>query len=376
LELEHLKNQPDYQSRACLASDHFIQICSEGQINQGVFRQAVGWFISPPLPPKLDLENELAKVALLTRSLGRLNTQLILLGREIKQKVPTLSVVLVTRDHQVYNTLQLIDIQSHLFAGFPLKLDTQTLQPAAPPDWNEVLRIIQIEAERNQAVLSLTLTKKSTPPAWLILPRHQLTLIAEGKGRLHSIVDYHFTWTLLFEPWDFPYTSIKESSPEPAVSPVEFKPGDEDWMPGKVHLELEGATNSIPAYLHKTVVRTILRCASPMAYIEDLPTLQEPVSILKQFLIFEYAFQERKLHGDIRPEDFSEMETRLRDPDNLLNWAYFWLRERQSKTQEIDISLREFLSAIRSCWNIGETIDIDISTLQPELANPEDQAQE
>ena len=241
-----------------------------------------------------------------------------------------------------------------------MKLDVKDFKPAKTRDWDQLLQIIQAEAEKKLVELSLTLTKKSVPPAWLPLPPNQRTLIAEGKGVLHFAKELHFNWTVLFEPWDFPDPGSQTSSPESVLRPDTSDQGDGDWIADKVHLEINGDPDSIPSHLYKKVVQTILKCASPMAYIEDLPTLQEPLSILKQFLIFEYASQERRLQGDIKPQDLAEMETRLKDPDDLLNWAYFWLRERQAKTEETDISFTEFLHAVRSNWNIGETFKLTL----------------
>jgi hypothetical protein len=360
LELEHFKNQPDSQAMACLASDQFARICSEGRIDEGVFREGAGWFISPPAPDRKSLEKALEELNLLARSLGKLNTQLVMLGREIIQKVPGISVVLVTRDQQVFNALQLVDIQSHLFRGFPLNLNVEHSNPAKDRDWDQILKIIQAEAEKKLVELSLTLTKKSIPPSWLTLARNQRTLIAEGKGILHFTQELHFTWAALFGQWDFPDSDVRSSSPSSILKPAISDSGDGEWIPGKVHLEINGNSNSMPSHLYQKVVQTILKCASPMAYIEDLPTLQEPLAILKQFLIFEYAFQERRLQGDIKPQDLAEMESRLKDEDNLLNWAYFWLHERQVKTEETDISFTEFLHAVGSNWNIGNTFKMTL----------------
>jgi hypothetical protein len=362
LELEHFKNQPDSQTTACLASDQFVRICSEGHIDEGVFREGVGWFISPPAPDRKNLEKALKELSLLARSMGKLNTQLILLAHEIKLKEPGISVVLVTADRQVFNSLQLIDIHSHLFKSFPLKLDVNDLTPVRARDWDQLLQIIQAEAEKKLVELSLTLTKKSIPPAWLPLPPNHRSLIAEGKGILHFAKELHFNWTVLFEPWDFPDGDTQSSSPEAILKPAVSDSEEEEWMAGKVYLEINGDPDSIPSHLRKKVVQTILKCASPMAYIEDLPTLQEPLSILKQFLIFEYASQETRLQGDIKPQDLAEMESRLEDEDNLLNWTYFWLHERQVKTEETDISFTEFLHAVRSNWNIGETFRLTLTT--------------
>ena len=70
-------------------------------------------------------------------------------------------------------------------------------------------------------------------------------------------------------------------------------------------------------------------------------------------------------------EDF---ENKLRHAENLLNWAYYWLRDREADQEEVDVSLSEFLQAVRSCWNIGETFRFTLLDNPAEIGNIKEEA--
>jgi len=85
---------------------------------------------------------------------------------------------------------------------------------------------------------------------------------------------------------------------------------------------------------------------------------------MKQFFLMEMAFQDNGVLQSLGLGPLAEFESRLRDPGNLLSWAFFWLKQRKAAPQEMDISMNEFLLALKSCWNVGETVTV---TLMPEL---------
>jgi hypothetical protein len=202
-------------------------------------------------------------------------------------------------------------------------------------------------------------------PAWARKGDEKDLILAKGKGILHYEKGHHFYWSLLFAPWDFPSPLSRSARPGNEVGAEDIN--GEIGKKGDIHIEPEDLKEALPAALYKALRDKIARCASPMAYIEDLPTLQEPVSIMKQFLIFEYAFQERKNNGDVSRSKLESLERRLSDPDDLINWAYFWLRGRGGSREEIDISVNEFLHAIRAYWNVGESFKIEIVADEAEL---------
>ncbi len=120
------------------------------------------------------------------------------------------------------------------------------------------------------------------------------------------------------------------------------------------------AAKEVPFSILKALSEKINNCASPLAYIEDTPTLQDPIAVMKQFFLFEMVFQENGFSHDLPKESLDEFENRLRYIRNLCNWAFYWLRQRTAKTEDMEISLNEFLSAIRSCWSIGDPFTLNL----------------
>jgi hypothetical protein len=43
-----------------------------------------------------------------------------------------------------------------------------------------------------------------------------------------------------------------------------------------------------------------------------------------------------------------------------MSFAYYWLRDRDAGEQEMDVSFSEFLNALQSCWNIGQSVKFEI----------------
>ena len=111
-----------------------------------------------------------------------------------------------------------------------------------------------------------------------------------------------------------------------------------------------------------------------MSYIEDIPTVQDPLAVIKQYLVLDYAFSERKHHGDLNQGAIEDFENKLRHTENLLNWAYYWLRDGQADPQQVDVSLSEFLHAIRSCWNVGETFQFTLLDDPAEIGHIQEEA--
>ena len=66
---------------------------------------------------------------------------------------------------------------------------------------------------------------------------------------------------------------------------------------------------------------------------------------------------------------WEELEQRLTDTDSLLSFAYNWLRDRDASREELDIAFSEFLNALLSCWNIGQSIKFEITRNGDNITN-------
>jgi hypothetical protein len=81
---------------------------------------------------------------------------------------------------------------------------------------------------------------------------------------------------------------------------------------------------------------------------------------MKQFFLFEFVFQDHEFQKTLPDEKLQDFENKLKNVNNLLNWAYYWLYDREGTKQNQNISFGEFMHALRSCWSIGDTIKIDL----------------
>lgn len=382
LELEHLKNKPESRDGANTATRNIAEICQEGHIAEGIYREGTGWFVATPPPDGEALESGLEQLSSLVKVLGQVDTELVILAKEMVQAVSDIPIIFATADKNLFNAVQFIGINSFLFQGFPMKemeKTALTLQPKAV-DWDDILEDIQVVAARRMVGVDLTLISKGCAPKWVTERNDHLhpdpVIIAEGTGVIHAVVDIRFSWTLPFAPWDFPALNVfSADSPEPGRN-GEAGLNHTRLGLGTAHLDFGGLEQTVSPNLRNALVKKINNCASPLAYIEDMPTLQDPASVMKQFFLFEFIFQERGFENRIPRESLDEFEKKLKNYNNLLNWAFYWLYDRKTTREDLNISFGEFLQALRSCWAIGETIRIDLLTEQAELSNIQGEAGE
>ena len=108
------------------------------------------------------------------------------------------------------------------------------------------------------------------------------------------------------------------------------------------------------------------------AYVEDMPTLQDPISVMKQFFLFEMVFQDSGFGGELPKESLDAFESKLRDPSRLQDWAFYWLYERAGRTEDLSICRNEFLSAIKSCWSMGNALTFNLMSDMAEISVSDD----
>jgi hypothetical protein len=374
-----LKNNPETKDSACAAVDHLAGLCRDGRIMEGIYKKQIGWFIGAPLPDRESLENELKQLDLIAKTFGQLTTRLIILARQLRRDLPGIPSVILTKNINLSNALQFMGLHSVLFQGFPLTglEKTLSISDTLTLDWDEVLREIQLETDKKLIQVEMSLMSRSTAPGWVnggeSVKGQNNVLIAQGTGVIHTLSDIRFNWTLPYLAWDFPEINSTVDGLGEAGKYSDGKVGG-IW-PGRPYLDFGGAGPMISPELQKALITKIAICASPMSYIEDMPTVQDPLAVIKQFLVFEYAFSERKQHGDLDRSVLEEFENKLRHTENLLNWAYYWLRDRETNPEEVDVSLSEFLHAIRSCWNIGETLKFTLLDNPAEIGHIKEEAE-
>jgi len=381
LELEHLKNKPDSRHEASTASRKIFEICRGGHIAEGIYQEGIGWFVSTPLPARESLLSGLEQLNTKVKVIGQIDTELIILCKELMQNITDIPIIFATSDINLYNAVQFIGINSFLFKGFPMNdmLNQISPGPEKKVNWDNILEDIQIEAVRRRVQVDLTLRSKGCAPKWITAGNETFPriIVAEGTGVIHAVVDIRFSWSLPFIPWDFP-----EKNPALAEKPVENNhtlQSSQNMSKLRLettHLDFGGLEPAVSPNLLNALVQKLNNCASPLAYIEDMPTVQDPASVTRQFFLFEYIFQERGFQNRIPPESLEAFENNLKTPANLLKWAYYWFYDRETTREEQKTSFSEYLHAMESCWSIGDTVRIDLLTDPSGISNVKQKAEE
>jgi hypothetical protein len=384
LELELLKNKPETAKSAETASQNFTALSKQGSLSDGIFCAGIGWFIAIPFPERADLEKQYEPIKFLVTAFGTIDTGRVLLTRDLMCLFPDFPVILITLRDDIYNASRFLNINSYLFKGFPMS-DVDTIikkRSLSNINWDHILNDIQSDIERKVVRIELKLSSKKCAPNWMNTSDSfnlgKSMIIAEGTGIIHAVTEIHFSWALPFIAWDFPATlsdldrnQIRMSAED---EPFSAKPANSPI--GNAHLDFGSLDHAVSPNLSIAIISRLNNCASPMAFVEDMPTVQDPISVMKQFFLLEYIFKERGFEPDSHREPLAEFENKLRDLDNLINWAFYWMHDRLTDPRELAVSLSDFLHAMRSCWSVGETISINLLDNPAGITNLKNEAEE
>jgi hypothetical protein len=312
----------------------------------------------------------------LVKSLGKSSTNLILMTRELSENVSGIPIILLTKNRELLQAASFTGLKTLLFQGFSrIEVDiTGQGMKSEYLNWDNILKNIQVDTENRVIQVELTLLSKSCAPKWIISsndnPENPPVVVAEGTGIIHGEKDLRFTWTLPFLACDS--TDLEEESSDDSDQEAEggiSSPDTEDLDLGTVYMDFGGLENTVSPVLYQTLEKKLNECASPLAFMEDMPTVQDPLVVMKQLLIFEYAFQNRHSQLELSQKNLEEFEQQLKSGENLLNWAHYWLKDREADASEVDISFSEFLNAMKSCWSIGDTFKIELRNMPAEISN-------
>lgn len=381
--LEQSRKPGQSASGAFPALQRVMRRCRKSGIEEGVYKEGAGWFVSPPAPDRKSLKPELDGLDFLVKTLGTTDTGMLVLSRELSRAFPDLPLVLAAKNRDLYQAARFTGLNACLFRGFArLKLDK--LPPGKsgePVNWDDVLQGIQEETGKRVVQVDLTLLSRQCAPRWIVGSGDNSdsspVIVAEGTGIIHASADIRFTWAMPFLSWNLPeIDEVPSGESASAEDDEEDDAGPDELALGTVYMDFGGRDNSVSPWVYRALARKISDCVSPLAYMEDMPTVQDPVTVMKQWLIFEFAFQERSEVSEVSRETLEGFEEKLRNRENLLDWARYWLRDRNAEPAEVDISFNEFLHAIRSCWGIGDTISIELRDDPAEVSNMRGEAEE
>jgi hypothetical protein len=374
LELNNIINKHIHGDKDSLIAGRLSELCQEGQIEKGIYRKGTGWFISAPAPDRNILNTRVKKLNALIKAVGFNNTHLLIFSRELTRLFPNLAVILATPDKSLADICNLLDINAYHFKGFPMSGLDKRIRDSKGIDWDGVLQKIQLDSQDKLVEVELTLLSKGRAPEWIQIMngdrKQKPVIMAKGVGVLKGIKHGKFTWLLPFFPWEVPEDAsinpIKLNPEEYASDNIEQK----KVFPGNAYLDFGGMEGDIPPNLQKSLISKLNDCVSPLAYLEDMPTVQDPVSVMKQFFLYEMFLQNRRYvdNRSLRRE-IDEFENKLKEFTMLTDWAYYWFNKREVSKEDKSISFNEFMYAVRSCWNIGETVRFDLVDNSLEFSN-------
>lgn len=372
MELEIIKHRKKDEQEACKVARQAMrsigELFSKGKIVDGIYINNVGWFISVPSPKESKIWSELKELNSIVKAYGEPDTKLLLLTGEILETIPDIQAIFVTADMGLFNIVCSHGIPAYLFKDFPITefgayaLKTQL---DAGISWDRVLEDIQRDTETRSINVALTLTQKSTTWPWdAILPAKTPLLLAEGYGVINVGKGVGFSWSLPMSEWNYPFLADQANEYAEFYSKLAY-------------LDFSGRDSGISEEVTKKLAEQIAQCAHPFAHLAGLPTLSNPVSIVKYFYHSIYFKEEL---WEEEPELFGHMfseEDALEQFEEQFGEEYkkassfegFGIRIfaslaanfEEDKTPE---GLRLLFTALRNHWNVGETKTINI-TLDP-----------
>jgi len=374
-----LKGYSEIYGNSGAASGDLAGLCRDGRILEGIYQDRIGWFIGVPVPERELLEAQMKLLDLVVKTFGQFNTRLMVLAREMQRAVPGIPLAILTQNASLGQALEFVGINSVLFSNFTLCGLEKALSGVKTGwlDWDEILRDIQTSADKNLIQVEMSLTSRSAAPVWINGGEQDQgqapILMAQGTGVVHASTDLRFNWTLPYKAWDFPEIKGEAKGLTQAGRESDEKAGG--ITPGRLYLDFGSAGHLVSAGLMKALMSKIRGCAFPLSYIQDIPTVQDPLSVIKQFMLYEYAYSERNQQDDLNRDALADFESNLRHTENLMNWTYYWLRNREASQRDADVSLGDFLHALRSCWNIGETFKFTLLDNEAEIGLIKEEAE-
>jgi len=366
-ELERIRKKPDSREQASKAIENFNALLTSGRISEGIKLEGIGWFVSVPSPLRDNLKMELNQLEAVVEAFGQSDAKLLLLAKELNQSFPDTPTVFATADRNLFNILELNGIRSYLLLSFPMSGIEDVVKEKAlkPVNWDSVLAEIQKTTQDKSAEVELTLTAKRCLPKWFgettTAKSYEPPVVAEGYGivRRRNAGTLRFLWSLPFKPIDWKLDSPGSLLEETSNIGLPVMQPNESTRPEYMetaHLDFLGDEQNITNELIEALANKISECRSPVAYIEDMPTVQDPISVMQMLLLFDYLAKQEDQEQKISNDAVRTLREEIRDSEGLLNFWGEWVIDRQDNDDDTHIILGELLMAMRSCWRIGDTV--------------------
>jgi hypothetical protein len=164
-ELEFLKtkkNAPETTAKCKTAINEFASFAATGNIAEGIHLNSGGWIISVATPVSSVIKPALAEIETIVKGFGESDAQMILIHMEVSKLFEGVPVIFLSNDINLSNSANINGFLTHPAWEFPLQIDSwlANKRPAKPIDFDQVLRDITQEAEKNTWTVEVTMLSK------------------------------------------------------------------------------------------------------------------------------------------------------------------------------------------------------------------------
>lgn len=361
IELEKLKAREGYRpgqpNKPREAFDNYKQLLERGKITDGVKIEGIGWFISIHAPEKEAVDKELGKWVRLVKTFPTTDCTLFVLGKELRKffELANFPVFLATQDKGLLsiaesNKLPVYRFETN-FMGINALVDKYYgSNPSL--DWVGIINGMEKAVEERAIYVDLTLNSISDLPAWLKkglnIDEEEKIKLAEGDGVIHNFQDrvHHFQWHIIYR--QFSINLAKQAyikKPEILDSPK---------------IELLEKNVIIPDSILDNIKFRLMVSCKPQLYVGafNFPSLREPLSILQNWLYFQYEFENEWEELDL-PDNFEERIQNI-SMYNHMFVAWLFRHEAEHSMEETEEAISSLLDAFKDIWRIGETVNFSL----------------
>lgn len=354
LELEHIRRKPESaqknpsREKASEAIRSLTKLLAKGSIADGIPIDP-GWVIGVPSPRQDELDSELRRLEDIVKAFGASDTKLLLLTKECSLELPSIPVILMTGEYNLFNVAQMNGILCHLCAGFPL----EGLQAAVETSkfksvkWEHVLEEIQDDSRHKWPSVDLTLVRKGFAPFWYD-PGSTSLIIAEGRGVLHDgSKDRPFLWMVPYFPIVATLTTEEYLREE--------RQGNPDLWAQVDFLDAQ----AVDQRTYDAICHRLLECTSGISVNGDPPTLQDPESVWTE-IYRSLPESNEDASGESGESTLSEQS------ESTTNHILMWFEDGREINQTDLANL--IILAMRNYWKIGQTYRFSIKVDSSEQA--------
>lgn len=315
--------------KATSAVNSMAGLFKKGDITEGIPIRA-GWVVGIPSPKKELIDPELEQMEEIDKTFHRSDTKLLLLTRECHQDFKAVPVTLITGDKGFFGVVNTQGVPSYLHSGFPIQHLKTASALSKPIDWKEVIDGTEEQVDELSVAVEVTLTSIEIVSPWLKFHIGSKDFeIAEGFSIVNLNDDVQpFLWTISY--YQQPFLSNPKGSPNEKID--------------QPAVYLDFFSNEPSQQILDGIANRLIETTS-LSFEENIPTLQNPESIMTISALFEHiaSYGTASIFNKQQMMDFWKDEV-------------FDIEDQEEK----DAIIGNLFYSIDSYWKLGQTYKFNI----------------